>query len=313
MKTIIDAIDPKLIAEELNEDRFVRNTNKGNNEIYIIDAHNSPHTMREIGRLREIAFRQAGGGTGKEADIDAYDTADVPFKQLVVWDPQDMELVGGYRFLTGKDIPLKDDGKPNTPTSHLFHISDRFNEEFLPTAIELGRSFVQPSYQSTGNARKGIFALDNLWDGLGVLIVDNPDMEYYFGKITMYTDFNAEAKDLIRYFLETHMGDPDKLIRPYDLLPIESDREQMAALFTADNLDDNFNILQKEVRNLGVNIPPLVSAYMKLSPSMKSFGTALNHNFGGVEETGILIRIADIYDAKKERHIQDINREYRAK
>lgn len=312
MKAIIDAIDPKILAEELNEDRFIRNTNNGGNEIYIVTAHNAPQTMLEIGRLREIAFRMAGGGTGKEADIDAYDTAATPFQQLVVWDPIEMELVGGYRFICGDDIPLNKEGTPNTPTSHLFNISDEFNKEYLPKTIELGRSFVQPSYQSTGNARKGIFALDNLFDGLGILIVDNPDMEYYYGKITMYPDFNSDAKDLIRYFLKNHMGDPDFLIRPKDALLCKRSEEEMKALFSGEDLDENFSILQKEVRKLGVNIPPLVSAYMKLSPTMKSFGTSLNLNFGGVEETGIFIRIKDIYEAKKERHINNINRTFKA-
>jgi hypothetical protein len=218
-----------------------------------------------------------------------------------------------YRFLTGNEIPLKENGKPNTPTAHLFNISDKFNEEYLPVAIELGRSFVQPSYQSTGNARKGIFALDNLFDGLGILIVDTPDMQYYFGKITMYQDFSQRAKDLIRFFLKNYMGDPDELLRPFNPLLCESCEEEMSALFNGEDLDSNFNILQKEVRKLGVNIPPLVSAYMKLSPTMKSFGTSINANFGGVEETGILICIEDIYNPKKERHINNIDRTYKAK
>jgi len=202
-----------------------------------------------------------------------------------------------------------ENGMPKTPTSKLFNISKSFVDNYLNNTIELGRSFIQPSYQSTNDARKSIFALDNLWDGLGILINDNPEMKYFFGKVTMYPSYNEEAKNLIRLFFKQKMSDPENLIKPKK--PLECSKEfemKYADLFSADNLDDNMIILNKKVRDFDVNIPPLVSAYMKLSPTMKTFGTSINEAFGGVEETAIFISIDDIYEGKKERYVSNIDR-----
>lgn len=87
-------------------------------------------------------------------------------------------------------------------TEHYFRFSDRFRDEFLPYTIELGRSFVQPLYQGIRQNPKGLYSLDNLWDGLGALVITNPDMKYFFGKVTMYGDYNREARDILLYFLK---------------------------------------------------------------------------------------------------------------
>lgn len=312
MKDILDEVDVKLIEKELTEDKFLRMSSKGNNLIFSLNAHDSPNVMKQIGRLREISFRLAGGGTGKAADIDDYDIAEIPFKQLVVWDPKDKIIVGGYRYLEGNQMAKDENGMPKTPTSKLFDVREKFVEKYLNNTIELGRSFIQPSYQSTNDARKSIFALDNLWDGLGILINNNPEMKYFFGKVTMYPSFNEEAKSLIRLFFKQKMSDPENLIIPKKALECPKEFEvKYADLFNADNLDDNMKILNKKVRDLNVNIPPLVSAYMKLSPSMKTFGTSINEAFGGVEETAIFISIDDIYENKKERYVSNIDRTMR--
>ena len=117
---IIDPVDVKLLEAELTAERFMRKTNKGNNEIYIVDAHCAPNVMREIGRLREIAFRTAGGGTGKDCDIDEFDLMDPPCRQLLVWDPEEKLITGGYRFILGRDIHINSDGSPRIATSHMF-------------------------------------------------------------------------------------------------------------------------------------------------------------------------------------------------
>ncbi|MDE6878862.1 MAG: hemolysin, partial [Odoribacter sp.] len=151
--------------------------------------------------------------------------------------------------------------------------------------------------------RKSLFALDNLWDGLGALTVDNPDIEYFFGKVTMYTSFNIQARDMILYFMRKYFRDTDKLVTPIHPLEINIDEKKMQEIFTGNQYDEDYRILSRYVRELGENIPPLVNAYMSLSPSMRTFGTAINPGFGGVEETAILIKIADVYEAKKLRHI----------
>lgn len=303
MKEIIKAIDKKLIKEELNEETFIRNTNNGNREIYIVNAHNSPNTLKEIGRLREISFREPGGGTGKDCDLDDYDLQNSPFEQLIVWDPADEKIVGGYRFLEGKKINLDSEGIPQSPTSRLFRFSDKFVEEYLPHVIELGRSFVQPEYQPLYNIRKGIYSLDNLWDGLGALLVDHPDVHYFFGKITMYPRFNIMARDLILFFLNRYFPDNEGLMKPYNPIELSTPVSELERIFSGENYDENYKLLVKHVRRYGENIPPLVNAYMNLSSTMKTFGTSINPHFGRVEETGILITVSDIYENKKERHV----------
>lgn len=300
-KRIIPPVPLDLIKKELTKDKFIRKTNHGGNLIYCITAHDSPNIMREIGRLRELTFRSAGGGTGEEVDIDEFDTAPVPYKQLIVWDPKKKEILGGYRFILGSEAIQN--GKVHLATSHIFNFSDKFITEYLPFTIELGRSFVQPNYQSSSIERKGIFALDNLWDGLGSLIVIFPQIKYFFGKVTMYPDFNRNARNLILYFLKKYFGDKDNLITPFDPVYIDTPEEELEKEFVGDNYLENYKILSQKVRNLGEIIPPLINSYMNLSPTMKVFGTALNNEFGNVEETGLLITINDIYNAKKDRHV----------
>jgi len=303
MEGMIPPVCKQLIMGELTRERFVRKTNNASNHIYILNANNAPNVMREVGRLRELSFRVAGGGTGKPLDIDGFDTGTNPYEQLIVWDPTDEVILGGYRFMVCRKAGVDHLGVPKLATSKLFHFSEKFNEEYLPYTIELGRSFVQPAYQSTQTSRKSIYALDNLWDGLGTLVVDYENIRYFFGKITMFPHFNAQARDLILYFLRRFYPDPDRLIYPLEPLQIATPDEQMEKVFTAGTIEDNFKLLSQEVRKYQENIPPLFSSYSALSPTMKTFGTALNKDFGGVEETGILITIGDIYEPKKNRYV----------
>lgn len=303
METVIPPVDKRLLEEELSDQYFIRNTNNGHNKIFIFMADEAPNLMREVGRLREITFRDAGGGTGKAIDIDEFDTAEEPFRQLIVWNPEDKAIVGGYRFIHGKMIPCSKGGCLNSATAELFEYSDRFVRDYLPVSIELGRSFVQPEYQPTINLKKGMYSLDNLWDGLGAMIIDNPDIQFFFGKMTMYPDYNRTARDMVLRFLKEFFPDQEHLMVPrFPILP-ETDPALLESLFTGEGYEDNYKILVQHVRKLGENVPPLVNAYMNLSPTMRTFGTSLNPGFGDVEETGILINIGDIYPRKKERHL----------
>ena len=230
---------------------------------------------------------------------------DDAYRQLIVWSPEDEQILGGYRFLCCSDVKFDKTGKPVLATSHLFNFSDKFNKEYLPYTVELGRSFVTLEYQSTrSGSAKGLFVLDNLWDGLGALSVVDPSLQYYFGKVTMYNTYNSEARNMILYFLNMHFPDPEKLITPACPLETDTDLKKMQELFKYDNFKDNYKVLNQEVRKFGINVPPLVNAYMSLSPKMRVFGTAINHEFGEVEETGILIAIDEILEDKKKRHIE---------
>jgi hypothetical protein len=303
MKEIIPPVDRALLEKELTEDLFVRKSNNGNTLIYIFTHDQAPNLMLEVGRLREISFRGASGGTGKSTDIDAFDIAPIPFKQLIVWDPSEKEIVGGYRFIIGKEVEKDDKGYPKTPTAKIFQFSKKFVDEYWPVTFELGRSFVQPLYQPTVNMRKGMYSLDNLWDGLGAISIDHPEIKYFFGKITMYPKFNKLARDLILHFMQKYFKDSDKLVHPIIPLQLTTSADKLESYFTGSNYEENYKILSQQVRNLNENIPPLVNAYMNLSETMRVFGTSINKGFGDVEETAILITIADMYDHKVERHL----------
>ena len=306
---IISPIDRNLLKAELTPERQLRMTNKSNNEIYVITAHNAPNVMKEIGRLREIAFREAGGGTGKSMDIDEFDIMDNCYKQLIVWNPEAEEIIGGYRYLLGTDVEIDDKGQPILATSHMFYFSDKFMKEYLPCTIELGRSFVSLEYQSSRMGAKSLFALDKLWDGLGALTVIMPNVKYFFGKMTMYPSYVRKGRDMILYFLKKHFNDEDGLILPMKPLEIETSEEELKELFCEASFKNDYRILNSEIRKMGYNIPPLVNAYMSLSPTMKMFGTAINYGFGDVEETGILIAVDEILEEKRIRHIDSFIKE----
>ncbi len=306
-QTIIPPVSLDLIESELTPERFLRDSNKGKTQIYVFDGREAPNLMREVGRLREISFRLAGGGTGKACDIDEFDIMDHPCRQLIVWDPAHQLILGGYRFILGEDVVLDEQGQPRIATSHMFNFSQQFIHDYLPNTMELGRSFVIPDFQSSRAGARALFTLDNLWDGLGALTVVYPQIKYLFGKVTMYPNYSVECRNMILAFLHKHFPDPEYLVRPIHPLDTHADDEALEKLFSSGNFKEDYKILNHEVRALGHNIPPLVNAYMMLSPTMRMFGTAVNYEFGDVEESGIFIAIDDIFEEKKYRHIATFN------
>ena len=305
-KAIVSPVDRDLLKKELNKDRFVRITRKGENEIYIVNYHNSPNLLKEIGRLREDTFRKAGGGTGEEIDLDSYDTNENCYDQLIVWSPEDEQIIGGYRFIRCDKALSDKDEEPHLSTAHYFNFEKKFVEHYLPKTIELGRSWVQASYQPSVNPRKGLYALDNIWDGLGALTIFNPDIEYFFGKVTMYPDYNTDCRDFLLHFMNYYFPDKENLMTPKFPLEQNYDREEFDSMLNGLDFKEGFKVLNQYARTRGENIPPLVNIYMHLSPTMMTFGTAVNPDFGGVEETGIMVSIKDIYEEKKARHLDSM-------
>jgi len=303
MENIIPPISREIIESELTNDKFIRKTNNAGNYLYVINHEDSPNVMQEIGRLRELTFRAAGGGTGLSVDIDDFDICHNPYQQLIVWDPAEKEILGGYRYHLCDDLTFNEHGDAELATTELFNFSQKFIDEYVPHMIELGRSFVQPKYQSTNNLSKSLYALDNLWDGLGSLIIDYPEKKYFFGKVTMYQNYNQRARNNLLYFLEKHFPDTENLVTPKFPLDTKMDREELAKIYTGSTFMEDYKILSQTVRAFGENIPPLINAYMNLSPSLKTFGTAMNPYFGDVEETAIMITINDLYHKKVERHV----------
>lgn len=301
MEAIIEPVDRALLREELNKDRFMRTTRKGDREIYCVNIHNSPNVVREIGRLREVTFRESGGGTGFPLDLDEFDTSENCYEQLIVWSPEDEEIVGGYRFILC-DKAIHEDGI-ELSTSHYFDFTDKFISDYLPYTIELGRSWVQPEFQPAVNLAKGLYSLDNIWDGLGAIVRNHPDIRYFFGKVTMYPSYETEARDFLLHVMHHYFPDNEHLMKPFHPLVQHYDRAAFDAELKGLDFKEGFKVLNSFVKDRGEFIPPLVNIYMNLSPTMKTFGTAVNPEFGNVEETGILVTLNDIYEEKKERHL----------
>ena len=308
MNPIIQPVDRKLLIKELTATKYIRTTRKGGNELYEVTYQDSPNIMREIGRLRELSFRTSGGGTGKDCDIDEFDTdPKFAYKQLIVWDPDNQEIIGGYRYILCGGLPIE-----KLATKELFVYSDEFVNDYLPFTIELGRSFIQPNYQSMNLRRKSLYSLDNLWDGLGALMIKYSNYKYFFGKVTMYSSYNLKARNTLLNFLHKYFDDPDTLVYPIEPLDYDSNNKYYQELFNNLEYNDAYRVLQKEIKQNGENIPPLINSYMNLSPSMKVYGTALNRGFGDVEETGILVNIKDIYPEKVERHLRPMQETLRS-
>ena len=307
---IAPPVDRELIKKELKQKHFLRMTNRGNKEIYITTAHLSPNIMREIGRLRELSFATEGGGTGKEVDIDEYDTLPDPYccKQLFVWNTEDEQIVGGYRFAHGSTMMVRPDGGIVTPTSEHYQFSQEFLDNYLPYTVELGRAFVQPAYQPGFNLSKGLYSLDNLWDGLGALILEIPETRYFLGKITIYDTMDPEARDMILYFYQKYFPDPDGLMWPYEPTRVETDYNKLVKLFKGRNYKEDYQILLHAVRSRGCTVPSLVNAYMNLSSTMRYFGTCPDHGLPGTNGIGILITLKDINADKRMRHMDSYNK-----
>ena len=305
MNTIIDPVPVELLNAELTKSKQLEDTNKGHNELYVVTWQDSPNVVTEIGRLREMTFREAGGSTGNAVDLDEYDKMEKPYKQLIVWDPDNEAIVGGYRFFFGSDATFDEKGQPIMASSHQFHFSQKFIDDYLPHVLELGRNFVAPAYQSSKNGAKSIFALDNLWDGLVALIMKNQNLLYFFGKITIYPSYDHISRDLIYHFLWKHYGDKDELVRPWDDLAVmpDSDPDLMNLIVKRDDLAEDYKLLREAARLRGVNVPPNVTAYISITSEMRMFGTAVNRLMHNIEDTAVLIPFDTIYHEKKMRHI----------
>ncbi len=304
MKDLSIPIDRDLIKAELTDDKLLRTTNKAGNLIYLTTASESPNVMKEIARIRELAFRLCGAGSGKMFDMDAFDWAERPYKQLFVWDPQNEEIIGGYRLIFGNEVTINENGQPDLVTAGMYKFSQKFVDEYLPYTIELGRSFVHPDYQASKMGSKSLYSLDNLWDGLGAITVLRPDMKYFFGKVTVYPSYDEVARELIFTFLHKYFADEECLVEPIEPFARPDFAAEYTDLFAGGSFKDEYKILNGKVRERGVNIPPLVNTYMALSDKMKSFGYAVCEELGGLIEFAIMVPIYEMYEEKKARHIE---------
>ena len=309
MQPLIDPVSLDLIKSELTPDKKLCDTNKGHNELYVFDYINSPNLMLEVGRLRELTFREATAGVGLPYDWDEFDTMEKPYKQIIVWDPDAEAIIGGYRFILGPDMAIKEDGQPNIVSSHMFKFSEEFMQNYLPHVMELSRAFVVPAYQSSKAGAKALYALDNLWDGIGAVIMLHPDIMYFMGKMSMYQTYDPTARELILSYLWKHFEDKDKLAVALDPVMPQSDPRLVGLILKDDELKDDYKNLKSACQALGTNIPPMINSYITISPTMKMLGTGVNREFGDVFDTGIMICFNEMYEEKRDRHVKSVLKE----
>ena len=306
MKDIIPSVERELLKKELTKKRFLRPTNKADNEIYDFTAAEAPNLMREVARLRELSYRTSGGSKGEELDMDEADTMSPnPYHQLIVWDPQHEEIVGGYRYLCCSKCTMKEDGQPNITSSHLFHYSEYFIRNYLPYTIELGRAFVQPMYQSRDMGAKALFALDNIWDGIGAVMYNHrDDIRHLIGKVTIYRRFDEVSRNLIYAYLRRYHNDTKGLFWPYQPIEISTEAQEIADdIFTGSDPLFNYQMLQRAVRARGTVIPPMFSAYLNVTNNLQYFGSTVNDELSNVYESGIMVNTDDINQDKITRYI----------
>ena len=301
-KPIIPPVDKALLKAELNQDTLLRTTNRAGNELYVVGPE-SKNVIREIGRLREIAFRNGGGGTGEPLDIDKFDTDPAyGYRQLVLWDPEAEEIIGGYRFCICDDAVYDKYGQPILTSSHMFAFSKKFLKDYLPYTLELGRSFVSVEYQSSKAGAKSLYALDNLFDGIAAIgILYGKRIKYFFGKATIYRGYPTEAREMIMVFLKKYFGKHSRLIRIRKKVKVQNP-EKYKKFFKGLSFKEGYKVLKNQITAMGVFVPPLVNTYMNLSPSMMYFGTGINDEFGDVYDSGLLVTFEEMYPEKRQRH-----------
>lgn len=290
MEQVIGPIDKQLLREEIKKAPVIEEASRGNAVMHIVDCH-YPAILQEVGRIRELAFRERGAGTGKACDLDRFDLDPaLGFQQLVLWDTEAEEVMGGYRIVTGDRWTLDANGQPDLPSARLFHFSQAFIDGPMRKTVELSRSFIAAEYQRNSEAvRKNIFTLDCLLQGIAAVTV-RAGMEHFFGKVTFYPDYPAEALSIVNAFMKAHCEDSPELIQPHR--PFTPKKPKDVQEYTEGDFQQYFRSLVKRLREKGYALPPILKSYMGVCSLPVSFyGFTVDPAFGGVTEMGLICHI----------------------
>jgi hypothetical protein len=305
MKDIIPPADPLQIQEQLQSQPCLDSLSRGRAQLYVVDGAQAPLVMQEIGRQREIAFRSGGGGTGLSCDMDRYDQDPaLGFRQLICWDSEEKEIMGGYRVLSGRICQKQADGQPDMPSAHLFHFSEAFVKEMLPVTLELSRSFIVEKHQrQSEDVRRNVFTLDQLFSGLSYLS-GVEKVQYVFGKVTFYPSYPQEAFSMLEAFFRKYCLDTALVVphQPYEV-PVWADARKV--LIHNDYRED-FRALRRVMSQKGYYIPPILSSYIKIFKHITTFGAAVNDEFGNVVEMGLLASVSNLLPGRYAQIIEEI-------
>ncbi|MFW6307609.1 MAG: GNAT family N-acetyltransferase, partial [Campylobacterales bacterium] len=294
-KCIAHQEDRQKLKKELSECELLGKTSDGK-KIYLADYDKDSSIIRELGRLREYSFRKVGEGTGKKRDIDKYD---VYYRHLVLWDEDELEIVGAYRLGESDTIMQMDEGKDSFYTSSLFDLNDSF-EPYLSNSIELGRSFVQPKYW-------GSRALDYLWFGIGAYIRTRPNLKYMFGPVSMSASYPKLARNLLIFFYKNYFGsDDDIVVSKNRYIMTKKEIDECRNIFSCDDYVADFKVLKQTLSNMNISVPTLYRQYSELCEEggVKFLDFGEDKDFENCIDGFLLLEVEKIKDSKRKRYMQ---------
>lgn len=294
--TVIQPVDKQKIKMQLNNSEFIGQTTDGK-KIYLVNYNNGQDVVREIARLREITFRKVGEGTGRSKDFDSYDKH---YKHLVLWDDDNLEIVGAYRFAFGQEV-LTNIGVQGFYTSSLFDFSEDF-VKIIPQSIELGRSFIQSKYWNS-------MALDYLWQGIGKVLLNNTQIRYLFGPVSMSNNYSEEAKNLIVYFFSKWFSRNDNLVLPKNKFSLSEKKiTELKELFNLNNYEQELKILKSQLKILGFSVPVLFKQYSDIChrDGVNFVDFSIDPDFNNCIDAFIVLDLNFIKEAKRVRYLKQM-------
>ena len=285
--------DRLLVRRELQSAELLGRSHDGK-QILLFDGRADSAVLRELGRLREIAFRQIGEGTGKRRDVDAYDSY---YRHIVLWDDAELQIVGAYRIAEAAKV-IAERGEQGLYTHCLFSYGEALRERF-GEALELGRSFVQPRYQ-------GMSALDYLWLGVGAYLVKHPELRYLFGAVSMSAAYPEAARRMVAYFYRRHHGAEGMATPRRPLIFAPAECERLASLFPGRDYQADWRKLKDELAAMGVSVPVLYRQYTELcEPGGTRFlGCSVDPAFGNCVDALVLVDLHALKSAKRSRYLR---------
>ena len=282
------------LLNELKKSKLLGQTNDGK-KIYLYDYTEDSIVLKELGRLRELSFRKVGEGVNKKRDTDKYD---IYYQHIILWDENDLEIVGSYRIGESNFI-FKNIGVKGFYSNELF----KFNQEFSPylrNSIELGRSFVQPKYWGTR-------ALDYLWYGIGAYLKNNPHIKYMFGPVSISATFPSIAKDMMIFYYSYYYGEKEALVEPKVPYTYSNNLLEITELFILDDKKKDFKFLRTTLSNIGFSIPTLYKQYSEITQDggVRFLGFNVDKTFSDCVDGLILLEVEKIKDSAKQRYIEN--------
>jgi hypothetical protein len=299
MENLASPVDKRALAREVAAlAPLVKKTPNGD-LIYDVSGEQAPLCMREISRLREVSFRRIGSGSGRPSDLDAFDVGAQAYRQLFVFSPRDNQIVAGLRHRR----PTHPDDQ-HVASSGIFDFSRQFRDEYLANMIDLGRMFVAPLGQGLSGGKRGIYSLDNLFLGVGAVVGRLPDIQYLFGRIVHSPLQSVALRDLVVSYLDIHHGDTLNLVRPRQASRRESSGSLIENVLSGHDPMADLRSLRRFAKSNGEGVSALLRAYLQMCPTLITFGTAADWELSGIEETCLLVPVAQTTAGKRARYLR---------